>query len=136
MADIRRHFHQDLEHMERKLLEMGEVALTAVEASGQSLLSDDEGVADQVVAAAGALDAEALEFERRWLQTMALQTPVAIDLRLMSVFLNCNHSLQRIGHQAMNVAKIAIATRGMPHHEPIDQALRDMAGRPDSACCG
>lgn len=129
MPDIRRHFHEDLEHMERRLLEMGEIASVATEQAGRALLTDDRDLAEQVVTTAHALDSETIEFERHWLETMALQTPVAVDLRLMSVFLTCSHSLERIGHQAANIAKIAIATRGMPHHAPIDQHIRDMTER-------
>lgn len=129
MTDIRRHFHDDLAKMERRILEMGETSTRAVESAGRALLADDAGEAEEVVAVAAVLDGESIEFERHWLQTMALQTPVAVDLRLMSVFLSCNHSLQRIGHQAMNIAKIALATQGMPHNEPIDRHIEDMAGQ-------
>lgn len=129
MTDMRRHFHEDLERMEAQLLAMGETASGAVEKAASALLSDDPSIAEAVVTTAHRVDAEAIEFERHWLQTMALQTPVAVDLRLMSVFLNCNHSLQRIGHQAANIAKIEIATRGMPHHPPIDAQIREMGER-------
>ncbi len=129
MPDTRRHFHEDLEHMEAKLLAVGGVACVAVEKAGRALLSDAPSMAEEVVATAHAIDADAIEFERHWLQTMALQTPVAVDLRLMSVFLNCNHSLQRVGHQAANISKIEIATRGMPHHPPIDAQIREMVER-------
>ncbi len=129
MTDIRRHFHEDLAAMEQKLLQMGEQVQEAVAAASASLLSDAAPKAQAVVDSMDALDAAAIEFERHWLETMALQTPVASDLRLMSVLMNCNHSINRVGHQANNIARITLATEGMPHHGAIDQQLKDMSDR-------
>jgi phosphate transport system protein len=129
MADIRRHFHDDLSAMEQKLLGMGEVVQGAVADASVALLEGVVERAQAVVDAMEALDAAAIEFERHWLETMALQTPVASDLRLMSVLMNCNHSINRVGHQAKNISRVVLATEGMPSHEPILQQLKDMSDR-------
>jgi phosphate transport system protein len=129
MSDIRRHFHDDLASMEHKLLGMGEVVRGAVEDASHALLEGGADRAQGVVDEIEALDAAAIEFERHWLETMALQTPVASDLRLMSVLMNCNHSVNRVGHQAKNISRVVLATEGMPRHAPILQQLKDMSDR-------
>ena len=129
MADIRRHFHEDLAAMEQSLLQMGEVVQGAVADASSALVEGEVAKAQAVVDSMEALDAAAIEFERHWLETMALQTPVASDLRLMSVLMNCNHSINRVGHQAKNISRVVLATEGMAPHESILQQLKDMSDR-------
>jgi phosphate transport system protein len=129
MTDIRSQFHDDLSAMEQQLLLMGEAVQEAVADASASLVDGVTEKAQTVVDSMEALDAAAIEFERHWLETMALQTPVASDLRLMSAFMNCNHSINRVGHQAKNISRVVLATEGMPQHPPIVQQLKDMSDR-------
>jgi phosphate transport system protein len=65
--------------------------------------------------------------ERRWLELMALQTPVATDLRLMSAILHINFHLERVGDIAVNIAKIARLTSSLPANQTIVSHLREMS---------
>ena len=67
-----------------------------------------------------------LEVHQRWLATMALQTPVAIDLRLMSVILHVNSHLERIADLAVTVAKITELSQGLPHDPTVISHLQEM----------
>jgi phosphate transport system protein len=57
---------------------------------------------------------------------MALQTPVATDLRLLSVILHTNGHLERIGDQAVNVAKIHLSVHDLPTSAMIVSHIQEM----------
>ncbi|MGH2673774.1 MAG: phosphate signaling complex protein PhoU, partial [Actinomycetota bacterium] len=63
----------------------------------------------------------------RWLELLALQTPVASDLRLLSALVHINLHLERVGDMAVNVAKIAELTRALPANQTIVTQLQEMA---------
>jgi len=67
-----------------------------------------------------------LDIERRILDAFALQAPVATDLRLLSAILHINLHLERIGDQAVNVSKMALAARNLPSNETILLHLSEM----------
>jgi phosphate transport system protein len=57
---------------------------------------------------------------------LALQSPVAADLRLISVVIHSSLHLERIGDQAVNVAKMQQVTRHLPANETIVQQIGEM----------
>jgi phosphate transport system protein len=124
--DIRVHFHEDLSKLEQEILAMGSMAREAVAKSVRSLVADDDDLAVEVVAGDDELDRRGFAFERLWLQVMALQTPVAIDLRVMSVLQHVSHSVLRVGDQAVNIAKIQIETTDMKRKDEIVAQIREM----------
>jgi phosphate transport system protein len=72
------------------------------------------------------VDALYLSVERRILEVLALQTPVAGDLRRVVAILHINLHLERIGDQAVNVAKIFLSVRDLPPGSTIVAHLREM----------
>ena len=78
------------------------------------------------IAGDDALDATYLDIEQRILDLLATQTPVATDLRLVSAILHANMHLERIGDQAVNIAKITKATLDLPSSETVVTQLREM----------
>lgn len=122
-----RHWHQELAGLEADVIGMGEMAEKALWLSMQALGNGDEITADAVIAGDDALDERYLLIETKALELLALQTPVAIDLRLISAILHINLHLERIGDMAVNVAKISKATRGLPTNLTILAHLQEMA---------
>ena len=106
---------------------MGELAERAIGRSMDSLVYRDDRVADQVIAGDDEIDEKYLAVERRWLEVLALQTPVATDLRLVSAILHINVHLERVGDMAVNIAKIAKLTSGLPFNQTIVSHLREMS---------
>ena len=60
------------------------------------------------------------------METMALQTPVAIDLRLMSAISHVNGHLERIADLAVTIAKVTKKAKKLPHDATISTDLREM----------
>jgi phosphate transport system protein len=123
----RRHFQEELRALEDDILRAGELAERAVTRAMDALVRRDPARAEEVIAADDELDEVYISVERRWLEVMALQTPVASDLRLMSVILHVNFHLERIGDMAVNIAKMAQLTWHLPTNPTILSHLQEMA---------
>jgi phosphate transport system protein len=126
MTETRRRFHGELEQLEVDIQSMGELAEAAVAHAVEALVGRDERLAESVIEGDDAIDERYLSVESRTLQVLALQTPVAGDLRLMSALLHTNLHLERIGDQAVNVAKIYRSVRSLPTSATILAHLQEM----------
>jgi phosphate transport system protein len=122
----RPHFHDELEKMEIRLLTLGELAGVAVANSVRTIVEHDDDLAEQVIAGDDEIDAIYLELDQGMLAVLALQAPVAADLRLVSVIMHSSLHLERIGDQAVNVAKMYQVTRDLPSNATIVQQIAEM----------
>lgn len=122
----RESFHESLERIELELLSLGELAGSAVQRSVEALVTHDDALAEQVVRDDDMIDDLYLKLDREVLQLLALQSPVAEDLRLISAILHSCLHLERVGDQAVNIAKHYLATKGEPGSDGMRQQLREM----------
>jgi phosphate transport system protein len=122
----RPHFHEALEETELRLLTLGELAGNAVQNSVEAVLEHDDAGAAGVVAGDDEIDEIYLELDSRLLSLLALQAPVAADLRLVSVIMHSSLHLERIGDQAVNVAKMYQVTQDLPPNATILQQIGEM----------
>jgi phosphate transport system protein len=128
MTEVRTKFHEELDSLEEMLLLTGQLAGEAVENAVRALHDRDALRAGAVVEGDDAIDSNYLELERRALQTLALQTPVATDLRRLSAMIHVNLHLERIGDQAVNIAKLFMVTQEEPGSEAMRQQIAEMGG--------
>lgn len=126
MAEPRRHFHEELEVLELEVLGMGEMGERMLADALAALAGDDIMMADRVIGADDALDDRYILVERRTLELLALQTPVAVDLRLISAILHTNVHLERVGDMAVNIAKLVKVVHGLPVNQTILAHLAEM----------
>ena len=122
----RTRFHEELELLELDVLGMGELSERAVGRAVGALIDHDDARAHAVVAADDEIDEKYMSIETRILQVMALQTPVAGDLRLISAILHSNLHLERIGDMAVNIAKMYLSVRDLPTSQSIQAHIREM----------
>src|SRR3989454_6215446 len=126
MLETRKRFHEELSALEREVAAESELAQGALERSVEALLHKDDRLADQVISGDDQLDVRYLDVERRVIDLLAMQTPVASDLRLVSVIMHVNLHLERIGDMAVNIAKIARATRDLPTDPTVLAHVEEM----------
>jgi len=126
MTEQRRHFHEELESLELEVFGMGEVAEGMVADACRALAEDDLQIADHVIDKDDDLDGRYMLVERRTLELLALQTPVAIDLRVISAILHTNVHLERVGDMAVNIAKLVKVVHGLPVNQTILSHLAEM----------
>lgn len=122
----RLHFHEELEEMERRLLELGELAAEAIHQAIEAIVQHEATIAERVIAGDDEIDRIYLELDNGILSLLALQAPVAADLRLVSVIMHSSLHLERIGDQAVNVAKVYQVTKDMPRSATIVQQIGEM----------
>ena len=119
-------FHESLEQIEMNLLSMGEFAGTSVQRSVEALVQHDDAKAQTVIDDDDTVDELYLKIDSDVLSVLALQSPVAADLRLISAIMHCNLHLERVGDQAVNVAKLYLRTKGESGSETMRQQLEEM----------
>lgn len=122
----RPHFHEELEALEVEILGMGELAEHAVRRAVNALVDGDVSEADEVIANDDEIDERYMDVETRALSLLALQTPVATDLRLISAIIHMNLHLERVGDMAVNIAKIYRSVASLPTNATITQHIREM----------
>ena len=119
-------FHEELEKMELQLLALGELAGSAVSRSVDAVVQHDDALAEDVIRADDEIDELYLYLDQGMIGLLALQAPVAADLRLISVVIHSSLHLERVGDQAVNVAKMQQVTRHLPANESIVQQIGEM----------
>ena len=124
-----RHFHDQLAALNRLLLAMSERAEALVELSVDALLSKDHGKADAVIAGDRELDAMEVEIEAMALALLALQQPMARDLRFIVGAIKVTSDLERIGDHAVNIAQTAQRLVALRSAITPDPEIEDMARR-------
>jgi len=102
---MRNRFHEMLTQIERRLADEAGLVDRAIDDAVRALVARDAALAGTVVDGDHALDHAEVELERLCLDTMALQQPMAVDLRFLAAALKINSDLERMGDLACNVAK-------------------------------
>lgn len=126
MVDTRSHFHQELEALERSIHEIGDRAHGLIGKSVRALVEGDLALAQEVRDGDDVIDRMYLDVHNRWINLMARQQPMGMDLRLMSVLLHMNVTLERTGDQAVNIAKLADLSQGLPRMERVAEQIVEM----------
>lgn len=98
-------FDNELNYLAKKLAEMGEHAQTMVEQSVRALISHDEDLADQVIAADHVLDEAEREIDEKAILTIVRRQPMAVDLREIVGAIRISADLERVGDMGKNIAK-------------------------------
>ena len=127
-----RHVHEQLASLKQRLLEMSERAEGLVDLAVDALLTKDKDKADAVIAGDREVDALEVEVERLAVSLLALQQPIARDLRFIVSAIKISSDLERVGDHAVNIAQSAqrlIAERStiIPDPEIEDMARRARA---------
>src|SRR5579863_4752956 len=118
MEHMERHFEHDLEELKQRLLWMGSLAERAVHQSVHALLEADEAVAEAVLSEEDAVNEMQIEIDERVQRLLALQAPMAADLRFLLAVSRINGDLERIGDQAVNIAQSAMRVMRHPQVKP------------------
>ncbi|MFZ0161399.1 MAG: phosphate signaling complex protein PhoU [Kineosporiaceae bacterium] len=118
---MREHFHDELQGLSDLLVEMTRLVGSAIGRATMALLDSDLALAESVISADEQVDALQAEFEERSLSLLALQQPVATDLRVIVTGLRMSSDLERMGDLARHVAKVA---RMRHPHSAIPAELR------------
>ncbi len=116
---MERHFVQELDALKEQLLLMGGRAESIVQQSIEALRRQDPELARAVIAADKVIDRHELDIEERCVSLLALQQPLATDLRFITSALKISNDLERVGDHAVNIAGGALRLAEQPMLKPL-----------------
>ena len=118
--ELRQRFRDELASLEDHTLGALDLVTTQLDRSLEAVEHQDVELAEMVVADDDRLDGRFLEVHQGILSLLALQAPVAGDLRLVAALLHTIKHIERMGDQCVNVAKLIPITGWEP---PVDDEL-------------
>ena len=114
------HFHEELETLKGRLLEMGGLAEERVRAAVQGLVLRDGSLFDKILIGDEPLNQLHVEVDDRCFRLLALHQPMATDLRAIVAAVKINTDLERVGDLAVNIAE---AGKRYITHRPVKQLI-------------
>jgi len=118
---MRTRFQQGLDELREKLLKMGGMAEQAVDRACQAYRERDLTLCHRVLENESLINAAEREIDGIALDLLAMQQPMAIDLRFILAVVKINADLERVGDQAVNIAERVMDMMELPAAElPVD----------------
>lgn len=114
-----RRFEEELEELKDKLLEMSGLVESAVYRSVLVLTEGDSEQAQQVLKNERRINQMEIEIDDAATSLLALQQPMAIDLRFLTAAIKINNDLERMGDLAVNIVERALALMQQPTVKPL-----------------
>ena len=115
MNPMREAYNVELENLATKLADMSVQVADAMERATKAMLESDLELAEQVISDDALVDDARADCEEQAYALLALQAPVATDLRIVLAAIHAAESLERMGDLALHVAKAARRR----HPEPV-----------------
>jgi phosphate transport system protein len=119
----RTRFHQGLDDLKQRLLIMGGLAEQAVDRAIHAYVTRDVEISHKVLEDEKTINASEREIDEQAVDLLAMQQPMAVDLRFLFSVIKINADLERVGDQAVNIAERVIDMSKLPSADlPVDIA--------------
>ena len=115
-----RHFEEDLDQLKTRLLEMGGLAEERLQVATRGLVERDMALLDRVLTGDADVNQLHIEIDDRCFKLLALQQPMAADLRAIVGAVKINTDLERVGDLAVNIAEAAFRYL---QHPPVKELI-------------
>lgn len=116
---MERTFEKRLAALKVELLKMGGEVEKSIGQAIRALIERDNDLAQEVIAGGEWVDECEVLIEEECLKLLAMQQPVAGDLRLIATTMKINYDLERINDQAVNIAQRAMLLSKMSLLKPL-----------------
>lgn len=110
----RRHFHEELDTLQERLLEMAGLVEESIAKATHAVLQGDASAVGEIRRTDDRVDALEVEIDERVIELLALQQPMATDLRQIVATNKVSNDLERMGDHAVNIAKAVSRLQGAP----------------------
>lgn len=118
---MRTRFQQGLDELRARLLRMGGLAEQAVDRACQAYIDRDLTRCHMVLEGESLINATEREIDELAFDMLALQQPMAVDLRFILAVTKINSDLERVGDQAVNIAERVMDMVDLPKADlPVD----------------
>jgi len=115
----RLHFETELQALRNQLLTMGGLVEERVHRAVHALVHRREEEAQRIIATDKEINDLQMDIDSRCLKLLATQTPLAVDLRLITSAMKINADLERVGDQAVNIAESVLVLIPQPPLKPL-----------------
>jgi len=115
----RHHFETELQALRNQLLTMGGLVEERVHRAVHALVHRREEEAHRIIATDKEINDLQMAIDDRCLRLLATQTPLAVDLRLITSAMKINADLERVGDQAVNIAESVLVLLPQPPLKPL-----------------
>lgn len=119
MSSIRQSFEEQLNELQEDVVRMGGLAAEAVNSAIRALVERDQKAIDDVLATENRIDALNMSIEKKGVQLLALQQPMARDLRTIASVLRIIADIERIGDYSVDIVNQVRALRDQPIFKPL-----------------
>jgi len=117
----RSRFQQGLDELKEKLLRMGGLAEQAIERAAEAYRTRDAKYCQMVFTGEADINQAEREIDELALDLLAMQQPMAVDLRFIMAVVKINADLERVGDQAVNISQRVLDLISEPQVElPVD----------------
>jgi phosphate transport system protein len=113
-----RHFEHELDALKQKLLTMASHAESALSNGIKALVDRNDDLARKVITDDSIMDRLEIEIDEMAISLLALQGPMASDLRLITIAMKISHDLERVGDEATTIARRTIELSQEPQLKP------------------
>src|SRR5688572_5637727 len=120
MERVVRHFREELEALQSRLLEMGGLAEERVRAAVHGLVARDPAAINKVLSGDEPVNQLHIDIDNRCFRLLALYQPMATDLRAVVAAVKINTDLERVGDLAVNIAE---ASKRYVGHAPVKKLI-------------
>ncbi len=118
---MRSRFQHGLDELRDKLLRMGGLAEQAIDRATEAYRTRDAKFCQMVFAGETAINQAERDIDELALDLLAMQQPMAVDLRFIMAIIKINADLERVGDQAVNIAQRVLDLISEPPAElPVD----------------
>jgi len=124
-----RHFHDQLSSLKQKLLDMSSTAEERTDLAVEALMTRDREKARLVIEGDAELNRLEVEVEQAAVELLALQQPMARDLRFIIGAIKVSNDLERVGDHAVNIAESALRLADLPKSDIPVPEIEVMARR-------
>jgi len=105
MENVRKSFHHSLDEIRHEMVQMAAMVTEGIPRATEAMLAGDMTEAQSIIDGDDPLDAKAVELEETCYQQLALQQPMAGDLRSIVTALRMVAEIERSGDLVVNIAK-------------------------------
>lgn len=123
---LRSRFDEQLDALNKELIEMGALIEKAIDIAVKALLEQNEELAKFAVLFDNEVDQKEKDIENMCLKLLLQQQPVAKDLRLISAALKMITDMERIGDQAADISEITLMMLDKPYIKKLEH-IQQMA---------
>ena len=116
---VRKEYVEDLEKLKEEVLRMGELAKESAKNAIKALVRRDTELASKILKENAVIDELEFDIENRCMKLLALQQPMAVDLRTIGTCMKVITDFDRISDLAGDVAEIVIRIADEPLAKPL-----------------